>query len=43
MADQMPWEAPAVFDIDVTVGTSGGCYTISEETILTPGCYRPFS
>ena len=38
-----PWEAPTVFDIDVTTGTRGGCYELFTETDITLGCYRPFS
>ena len=34
-----PWEAPALFDIDVTAGTSGGCNDFISESVYTPGCY----
>ena len=43
MMELQPWEAPTVIDIDVAGETWGGCYEFFTETVLMPGCYRPFS
>ena len=39
MLDLLPWEAPAVFHIDIATGTLGGCTRFSTESTYTFNCY----
>ena len=39
MSDLLPWEAPAVLDIDVATGTLGGCPSVYiAESTYTNSC-----
>ena len=39
MTELLPWEAPAVLDIDIATGTLGGCTRFSTESTYTFNCY----
>lgn len=40
MTDLLPWEAPAVFDIDLTNQTHGGASVFTSESTYTTSAYN---